>query len=192
MTPLQKVAMGLVIVFVSARFAGYDALPDPVGWGLAIAGLVQLRSRIPHGGTLVALAAIAAVMSVPLVLPSVNERLTPSGQWGVGVPQTVFCLTLVLSLITLAERAGDPEAGRLGLLRTAYLAVLVLPVIVYGGGVDALGVPAAVLSVVSNVALVYYTFKVSRRYGIDHEAVSDADPGSGPDGNADHDEKLGD
>jgi hypothetical protein len=176
-TPLQKVAMGLVIVFVSARFAGYDALPDPVGWGLALAGLVPLRSRIPLGGTLLSLGAIAGVVSVPLVLPSVNDRLTPSGQWGVGVPQTVFCLTLVLSLITLAERAGDPEAGRLGMLRTAYLAVLVLPVIVYGGGVDALGVPAAVLSVVSNVALVYYTFKVSRRYGIEQQAV----PSSGPD-----------
>jgi hypothetical protein len=54
---------------------------------------------------------------------------------------------------------------------------------VYGGGVDALGVPAAVLSVVSNVVLVYYTFKVSRRYGIDPETVTDpdADPDSGPD-----------
>lgn len=33
MTPLQTVGMGLVIVFLSARVAGYDALPDPVGWG---------------------------------------------------------------------------------------------------------------------------------------------------------------
>jgi hypothetical protein len=180
-TPLQKVAMGLVIVFVSARFAGYDALPDPVGWGLAVAGLLPLRSRIPHGGTLVALGLIAGVVSVPLALPAVDERLTASGQWGVGVPQTVFCLTLVLSLITLAERAGDPEAGRLGLLRTAYLAVLVLPVIVYGGGVDALGVPAAVLSVVTNVALVYYTFKVSRRYGVDPKRDPGAEPDADPD-----------
>ena len=174
--------MGLVIVFISARFAGYDALPDPVGWGLAIAGLVPLRSRIPHGGTLLFLGVIAGVMSVPLVLPSVNDRLTASGQWGVGVPQTVFCLTLVLSLIRLADRAGDPEVGRLGLLRTAYLAVLVLPAIVYGGGVVALAVPAAALSVVTNVALVYYTFKVSRRYGLDPEAVTD--PGAEPDADA--------
>ena len=149
---------------------------------------MPLRSRIPHGGTLLSLGVIAGVVSIPLVLPSVNDRLTPSGQWGVGVPQTVFCLTLVLSLSTLAERAGDPEAGRLALLRTAYLAVLVLPVIVYGGGVDALGVPAAVLSVVSNVALVYYTFKVSRRYGIDPAAATDADA----DGDPAHDDKLGD
>ena len=163
MTPLQKVAMGLVIVFLSARFAGYDALPDPIGWGLAVAGLLPLRSRLPQGGSLLTLAAIAGVVSVPLVVPQVNEALTPSGQWGVGIPQTVFCLLLSISLATLAERDGEPEAKRFGLLRTAYIAVLVLPVLVYGGGVDALGDTDGGAVRVSNVALVYYTFKVSRR-----------------------------
>jgi hypothetical protein len=162
-TPLQKVAMGLVIVFLTARFAGYDALPDPVGWGLAIAGLVPLRSRIPQGGSLLTLAAIAGVASVPLVVPDVNEALTPAGAWGAGIPQTAFCLLLCVSLATLAERAGEPEATRFALLRTAYVAVLALPVLVYGGGVDALATPTAVLAVLCNVALVYYTFKVSRR-----------------------------
>ncbi len=183
MTPLQKVAMGLVIVFLSARFAGYDALPDPIGWGLAVAGLVPLRARLPQGGSLLALAAIAGVVSVPLVVPEVNEALTPSGQWGVGIPQTVFCLLLCISLATLAERADEPEAKRFGLLRTAYIAVLALPVLVYGGGVDALATPMAVLSVLSNVALVYYTFKVSRRpYVTDAAPTPDAsaDPSAGP------------
>lgn len=165
--------MGLVIVFLSARFAGYDALPDPIGWGLATAGLVPLRARLPQGGSLLTLAAIAGVVSVPLVVPDVNEALTPSGQWAVGTPQTVFCLLLCISLAALAERAGEPEANRFGLLRTAYIAVLVLPVLVYGGGVDVLETPMAVLSVLSNVVLVYYTFKVSRR-----PYVSDAAPPS--------------
>ena len=155
--------MGLVIVFLTARFAGYDALPDPVGWGLAVAGLVPLRNRLPQGDSLLALAVIAGLVSVPLVVPSLNDRLSPSGQWGVGVPQTAFCLLLSISLATLAERAGDREAARFGLLRTAYIVVLFLPVLVYGGGVKELAIPTALLSVVSNVALVYYTFKVSRR-----------------------------
>ena len=42
--------MGLVIVFLAARFGGYDALPDPVGWGLVVAGLLPLRRRLPSGG----------------------------------------------------------------------------------------------------------------------------------------------
>lgn len=163
MTPLQKVAMGLVIVFLSARFAGYDALPDPVGWGLVVAGLLPLRSRLPQGGSLVTLAALAGVMSLPLVLPAVSDRLSASGQWGVSVPQTTFCLLLCVSLATLAERAGEREARRLVALRTGYVVVLVGPVLVYGGGVDALAVPVAVLSVLANVALVYLTFTVSKR-----------------------------
>jgi hypothetical protein len=189
-TPLQKVAMGLVIVFLSARFAGYDALPDPIGWGLAVAGLLPLRSRLPQGGSLVTLAAIAGVVSVPLVVPQVNESLTPSGQWGVGIPQTGFCLLLSISLATLTERNGEPVTKRFGLLRTAYIAVLALPVLVYGGGVEALGTPMAVLSVVSNVALVYYTFKVSRRPYVTDAAPAadtspDTSPGTSPDPSAD-------
>jgi hypothetical protein len=174
-TPLQKVAMGLVIVFLTARFAGYDALPDPIGWGLAIAGLVPLRARLPQGDSLLALAVLAGLISVPLVLPAVNDRLTPSGQWGLGVPQTAFCLLLSISLATLAERADEPVAKRFGLLRTAYIVVLFLPVLVYGGGVTELAIPMAVLSVVSNVALVYYTFKVSRRPYVTETAPSTSD-----------------
>ena len=165
--------MGLVIVVLSARFGGYDALPDPVGWGLVIAGVWPLRGRLPQGDYLVALAGLAFLLSVPLVLPAVEDRLSASGQWGVSVPQTAFCLLLSVSLATLAERADEPKAaGRFRVLRTAYLAVLVGPVLVYGGGVDALATPVAVLSVVTNVGLVYLTFSVSRRaYGRAEDAA---------------------
>lgn len=79
------------------------------------------------------------------------------------VPPTTFCLLLCVSLATLAERAGEREARRLVALRTGYVVVLVGPILVYGGGVDALAVPVAVLSVLANVALVYVTFTVSKR-----------------------------
>jgi len=46
-TPLQKIAMGLVIVLVPAYFpahphpawAVYDAVRDPGGWALVVAGV---------------------------------------------------------------------------------------------------------------------------------------------------------
>lgn len=175
MTPLQKVAMGLVIVFVSARFSGYDALPDPVGWALVVAGLLPLRARVPLGGWAVALAVLAGAVAVPLVLPAVEERLTPSGQWGVSLPQILFCVVLCTSLCAVADRAGDKEAARFGLLRWAFVAVGAGPVLVYGGGVDALATPVAVLAVLANVALVYYLFKVSRRgYGSTETSESSA------------------
>lgn len=158
--------MGLVIVLVSARFAGIDALPDPVGWGLVVAGLLPLRRRIPLGGWALALAVVAGVIAVPLVAPALEDRLTASGQWGLSLPQTLFCVVLSTSLCTVADRAGHREAVRFGLLRWAFVAVALGPVLVYGGGVAALITPVAVLAVLANLALVYYLFKVSRRgYG---------------------------
>ena len=159
--------MGLVIVFLSARFVGYDALPDPVGWALVVAGLLPLRTTMPLGGSALALAAIAGLVAVPLVLPAVDSRLDPSGQWAASLPQTAFCIVLCSGLCTLADQAGDTEATRFGLLRWVFVAVALGPVLVYGGGVDALTSPVAVLAVLANVALVYYVFKVSRRpYGL--------------------------
>ena len=155
--------MGLVIVFLSARFAGYDALADPVGWGLVVAGLLPLRRTAPLGGTALTLAVLAGLVAVPLVLPALDDRLPPSGQWGVSLPQTAFCVVLCSSLRALAGRAGAKEAGRFGLLRWVFVGVALGPVLVYGGGVDALAAPVAVVAVVANVALVYYTFAVSRR-----------------------------
>lgn len=167
--------MGLVIVFLSARFAGYDALADPVGWGLVVAGLLPLRARVPLGGSALTLAVIAGAVAVPLFLPALDARLEPSGQWGASLPQTAFCVVLCSSLCTLADRAGDPEAARFGLLRWVFVAVAAGPVLVYGGGVDALTTPVAVLAVLANVALVYYLFKVSRRsYGSAAETTSSA------------------
>jgi len=169
-TPLQKVAMGLVVVVVSARFAGYDALPDPVGWALVVAGLLPLRTGLPLGGWAVALAVTAGLVAVPLWLPAVADRVAPSGQWAASLPQSLFCIVLCTGLAQVAGRAGDGtgdrEAARFGLLRWAFVVVAAGPVLVYCGGMTALAAPLAVLAVVANLALVYYLFKVSRRgYG---------------------------
>jgi len=159
--------MGLVVVFLQASFGGWDALPDPVGWGLVLAGLVPLRHVLPSGDVAVWLASLAGLVSLPLVVPAVHERLGASGDWAVGLPQTGCCLLLAVSLGTLAERDGEPGdtkvATRFGLLRTAYVVALVGPAVVYGGHVAALLTPLAVLTVVANVTLVYLVFAVSKR-----------------------------
>ena len=166
MTALQKVAMGLVIVVLTARFAGWDALPDPVGWALVVAGLWPLRDGLPLGGWAVGLAVVAGVVSLPLVVPDVARRISEAGQWGASLPQTGFCVLLAGSLATVAQRRGDKEERPLSGLRWVFVVVAAGPVLVYGGHVDALAAPLAVLAVLANVALVYYLFKLSRRgYG---------------------------
>lgn len=164
--------MGMVIVVVSARFGGYDALADPIGWALVVAGLLPLRTGLPLGGWALALAVVAGLVAVPLWLPVIADQVSPSGQWGAGLPQTLCCLVMCIGLAQVADRAGDREAGRFGLLRAAFVVVAAGPVLVYGGGMDALAAPLAVLAVLTNVAFVYYLFKVSGRgYG---SAVPDA------------------
>src|SRR5690349_51203 len=84
MSPLQRIAMGLVIVLVPANFPHdphpawqfYDALPDPIGWALVIVGVRALRHHldldVAHW-----LAWVAFVVSVPLWFPQVNHLFVP-------------------------------------------------------------------------------------------------------------------
>lgn len=159
--------MGLVVVFLQASFGGYDALPDPLGWGLVLAGLWPLRHQLANGPTAVAFAVGSGVVSLPLVLPTVENQLTPAGQWALSLPQTAFCVVLCSALATADTGAdsGAAEAlrGRFAALRWVFVAVGAAPVLVYGGRVDALAGPVAVLAVLANVYLVYLLFRVSRR-----------------------------
>ena len=155
--------MGLLIVFLQAGFHGVDALADPLGWVLVLAGVVPLRDRLPHGDVALWLASLALVVSVPLFVPAVRSQLSASGQWGASVPQTAFCLVLAGALATVCERAGDRRARWFRVLRTGFAVLLAGPVLLYGGHVDSLAVPLAVVSVAADVALVWFTFAVSRR-----------------------------
>jgi hypothetical protein len=75
MKPLQSVAMGLVIVVLSARFGGYDALPDPVGWLLTFLGVRALPDDLPHRTNLLGLAALAGVVATIVWFPAVTGDL---------------------------------------------------------------------------------------------------------------------
>ena len=183
MTPLQKIAMGLVVVLVPANFPRdphpawryYDALPDPIGWGLVLAGLWALaRSSDLDLDVTRWLGVLAFVVSVPLwfpqashlLVPEYNPRIEVSLQWFVALPQTLFSLLLVR---TIGRAAIDEEprdtfvAGRFGVLTWGLVGSLVLPVVAYGGGVEALQDPSLLLIGLVNVAVVYYLFRVHRR-----------------------------
>jgi hypothetical protein len=176
--------MGLVVVFLRASFGGYDALPDPVGWGLVLAGLWSVRGQIGSGPTLVGLAVASGVVSVPLVLPAVEDQLSAPGQWALSLPQTAFCVVLCSALAGPdANRDAGRDAGRdehvrsrFGALRWVFVAVGAAPVLVYGGQVDALAGPVAVLAVLANVYLVYLLFRVSGGARRPRRAEDDAAP----------------
>jgi hypothetical protein len=136
--PLQPVAMGLVIVVLTARAHSFDLLPDPLGWLLVIAGVRRVPTALPRRGLVVGLAVLAGVVSVPLWVPQVADRLydtDPSLAWAATLPQLGFAMLFAAGLAVLAHRAGDSGAARwLRIARTAFAVVALLPVLVFGGG----------------------------------------------------------
>jgi hypothetical protein len=181
MSPLQRIAMGLVIVLLPANFpaqpspdwAFYDALPDPIGWALVVAGVWALGRSSDLDLALVKwLAVVALAVSVPLWFPQVNHLLVPahnpdidvSLQWFLALPQTLFSLVLAREIGQAGRAADDSHlATRFGLLCWGFVALAVLPVVVYGGGLDELEMPMLVLIAVVNIAFIYQLFAVHRR-----------------------------
>jgi len=163
MTPLQKVAMGLVIVVLQPKVGGFDALPDVLGWVLVMLGLLDLRARLDNFAALRMLAVLAGVASAVIFWPTVNESVSESTGWLVSLPQLAFCALLCVSLSELSKPDDTAASRRFSFLRWVFITLAAGPVLVYGGGVDALLVPLAVLIVAANVFLIYLLFKVSKR-----------------------------
>ena len=171
MKPLQSVAMGLVIVVLSARFQGYDALPDPVGWLLVLVGVTALPAELPHRAHLLAFAGLAGAVAVVVWFPGVTDRLysgdtesTASLGWVVNLPQVAFSALLCHDLAGRAAAAGDGSAARwLGLTRSALILVGLMPVLVFGAGLAAFEVTSYVAAAVVALVLIWQLFTYSSR-----------------------------
>lgn len=136
MKPLQSVAMGLVIVVLVAKFGGYDALADPVGWLLVLWGV----RRIADNTVLLTLAGGALLVASVVWFPATQELLDdadPSLRWAVNLPQVLFCVALCQHLAEVAGAATD-QRSRAWLRTTMVLNVLlaVAPVLVFAASAD--------------------------------------------------------
>lgn len=167
MKPLQSVAMGLVIVVLTARFHGYDALPDPLGWLLVLAGVVALPEALAQRGTLLTLAGLAGAVSVALWFPAVTDALydaDPSLGWAANLPQIAFTAMLCHTLAALATEGADHKAARwLRVTRTFVIAVGLLPVLVFGADMESLEVTSYVLAGASVLLLIWLLFSYASR-----------------------------
>lgn len=174
MSPLQKIAMGMVIVVGYASFPAhpsprwelYDALADPLGWLLVVFGLFALARVDDTFATSRWLAGIAAAVSVPMWLPQLSHQLDASGAWFASLPQIAFCLVLAREIGMLGARQAPADgyvAKRFGLLVTGFAVVGVLPVVAIGGGIEVLENPTELLAWAVNVAFIYLLFRVHRR-----------------------------
>lgn len=166
MTPLQKIAMGLVIVVIDPDVAGYDAVPDALGWLLVVFGLFDLRSRLSNFVVLVALAVVSGVISALLLPPSATESLEESTGWYLSLPYLVFCIVLCGSVASLVAQAERVSAQRFAMLRWVFIVLIPMPALLYGGGLEGLDILVAIVGVVAvatNVYLIYQLFKVAKQ-----------------------------
>jgi len=174
MSPLQKIAMGMVFVAGYAPFPAhphpdwrsFDGLADPVGWLLVILGMQGLcRASTGFDGARWA-AWVAGAVSVPLWFPQVGHQLSDSGSWALSMPQTLFCLLLAKGIAdgAVVEEPGDPYLPRrFGPLTWAFAILVVLPPIAIGGDVQALDDVTVLAALAVNVVFIYYLFRVHRR-----------------------------
>ena len=157
MTPLQTVAMGLVLTIADADLGGYDAVPDVLGWVLVVLGLRGLRG-VMRVSTPVTLAVLAGLVSLLLMRFEWVAGLPESTGWMLSLAQFAFSVVLCNEL---ARVVGTSLARRLRVLRWVFVLAASGGAFLYGGGVEALLVPLAVLTVVANVYLVYLLFRAS-------------------------------
>lgn len=173
-SPLQRIAMGMVIVIGTATvpphpspsWAHYDLLADPLGWLLVVHGATALARHDDSYSTARWLAWLAGAVSVPMWLPQVNHLLDASGSWFVSLPQLGFCLLMAREIGIEATRQQPPDryaAKRFGLLFWAFAIVGVLPVVAIGGGVARLVPTTLFFSAVVSLVFVYVLFRVHRR-----------------------------
>lgn len=158
--------MGLVIVALSARFGGYDALADPVGWVLVLLGLRRMPG-LPRLRHLFVLVALALAVSCVVWWPATSVWLDgqhPSLRWALTLPQLGVQLLLAHALASAARTAGDDAAARwLRLVLAAVVVLGLLPVLVFANGSDRLEAWSYVAAAFVAIWVVWLLFSYAAR-----------------------------
>ncbi|WP_148615416.1 hypothetical protein [Nocardioides rubriscoriae] len=159
MKPLQSIAMGMVVILLVVPVGGYDVLADPLGWVLVVLGVRRLPEDVELRSTLLGVAVLAGLVSVPLWVPAVVDALDDADEsiaWAVNLPQFGFYVLLSHTLFRAATAAGDKGAATWwSSLVLAFGAVVALPVLIFGGGLTGLeGLAGVLVGLTPTVAIV--------------------------------------
>jgi hypothetical protein len=153
--PLLVVALALLIIVIRSDFHGYDALPDPLAWLLIAVASAAFPQDVPRRSALIASALLAMVASVASWRSSWNDRivdLDPSLAWAIALPSLVWSALFCLAVAHLAKPQLSAHI-MWTYVGYGFVAAIVLPVIVFGGGIDSLEGTYAAIIVLSQVAL---------------------------------------
>ncbi len=167
MKPFQSIAAGWIFLVLVAKVGGYDLYADPVGWLLVLLGVRGLPATFPRRSALLQLGWLAAVVSVALWLPASADRLADADRalaWAANLPQYGWLVLLCLAAGTAATDDGDQRAARwFRTLLVGGLAIITLPVLVIGAGLDAVETAAGAAVLLTPLALVVALFSYAAR-----------------------------
>lgn len=169
MAPLSLLASGLLLVALQAPVGGYDVLADWAGWALVVAGLRRLPRGLatPQRPLLVGSAVLAGLLGAALWFPVLREPLAdvdPSIAWALSLPQLLVTVLLAHELAAGAAAAADaPARRRWRTTRAVAVVVTVLPVLVYGAGLEGLEPLAFVLADLLILAVIVMLLVDARR-----------------------------
>jgi hypothetical protein len=153
--PLLVVALALLIIVIRSDFRGYDALPDPFAWLLIAVACAAFPEDVPRRSALVASAVLAMFASIASWPSSWHDRvvdLDPALAWAIALPSLAWSALFCLAVAHLAQAQLSAHV-MWTYVAYGFIAATVLPVIVFGGGVDSLEGTYAAIIVLSQVAL---------------------------------------
>lgn len=215
MTPLQKIAMGLLVVVVQAELApGWDGLANPVGWALVIWGVWSGRDHLEPAISLLSLSGLAFLVDLVTYPPFVAERIAPNGGfvdvsgtagdsvaivqdelaslWLLSMPDLAFVIVLVTSILRARVRRHRGLRAMRWLLPATAVA---LPAALAADSAVAVGLAQSVYQL-EQIALVWMLFSVSRDESLGGwprpiRLPAEADAGESGENTPAHDEKDG-
>lgn len=153
--PLLVVALALLIIVIRSDFKGYDALPDPIAWLLIAVACAAFPEDTPRRGAVVASAALAMVASVASWPADWHDKvvdLDPSLAWAIALPSLAWSALFCLAVAHLAQAQLSAHV-MWTYVAYGFVAAIVLPIVVFGGGVNSLEGTYAAIIVLSQVAL---------------------------------------
>ena len=143
--PLRQIGVGLLVVVLGIRVAGFDLLIDPIGWLLVIGASQRIGGDPGTRARVTTAAVVAFLVSLPLAVPPLARRVAdadPSVAWALSLPQIAVVLLLAMHLSSTAREGHDPDAAAWWRwARTGAIVVALAPVVVYpSGSLELIGV----------------------------------------------------
>lgn len=158
MASLQTVALGLVIVFLDVPPDGFDWIADPLGWLLVLAGIHAARDRLPESAGL-RYAGWACFGIAVLTWPAWSvAQLTDSIGWLFSLPTIAWSVLFCDAAMRVTQ---DGTRAVFTWLRPGFVLAGILPGLVFLAGWDGLALPATIVILVLDVALVLVTWSAA-------------------------------